>query len=148
MIGMTTNGALFKRPYLSKVHHTQSNSKLRRIRAINKPRPKSMDFKDYDANNNNNNNENNNEINNNIIYEQDVFFKKEDFNTSLISTGVNRNKTNLWRAAIKLPMYWVAIIPVMVGNTLAYVDTGILLFTKFTIFIISAICIIAWLNIR
>lgn len=49
-------------------------------------------------------------------------------------------------AAIKPPMYTVAVIPIWVGTAIAYADTGVLHWRTFLTFLLSAILIIAWLN--
>jgi 2-carboxy-1,4-naphthoquinone phytyltransferase len=64
-------------------------------------------------------------------------------------------KSKLWLAAIKPPMYTVAIVPIMVGSAVAYAHNRSLaqpLGTSFDLnilgtFLSSAIAIIAWLNI-
>ncbi|MGF1515184.1 MAG: 2-carboxy-1,4-naphthoquinone phytyltransferase [Elainellaceae cyanobacterium] len=56
-------------------------------------------------------------------------------------------KTNLWLAAIKPPMYSVAVIPIWVGSAIAWAQTGRLDWGIFYTFLLSAIAIIAWLNL-
>ncbi|EKQ68973.1 1,4-dihydroxy-2-naphthoate phytyltransferase [Leptolyngbyaceae cyanobacterium JSC-12] len=56
------------------------------------------------------------------------------------------NKT-LWLAAIKPPMYSVAIMPIWVGSAVAYAETGILNTVVFFTFLLSAILILAWENL-
>ncbi|BAQ64374.1 2-carboxy-1,4-naphthoquinone phytyltransferase [Geminocystis sp. NIES-3709] len=56
-------------------------------------------------------------------------------------------KRQLWFAAIKPPMYTVAIIPISFGTALAYKETGIFDLKIFITFLLSAISIIAWLNL-
>lgn len=53
----------------------------------------------------------------------------------------------LWWAAIKLPMYSVAVIPIWVGSAIAWSEQQHLNFAIFWTFISSAILIIAWLNL-
>jgi len=53
----------------------------------------------------------------------------------------------LWLAAIKPPMYTVAVVPVTVGSAVAYGATGQWRGGIFTIFLLSAIAIIAWINL-
>ncbi len=53
----------------------------------------------------------------------------------------------LWYAAIKPPMYTVAVIPISFGTALAYGETGLFNPFIFAIFLFSAIFIIAWLNL-
>jgi 1,4-dihydroxy-2-naphthoate octaprenyltransferase len=65
----------------------------------------------------------------------------------MVLTTNSPEQSKLWMAAIKPPMYTVAIIPIWVGSAIAIgqeskLETGPLL-----IFLISAIAIIAWLNL-
>lgn len=53
----------------------------------------------------------------------------------------------LWLAAIKPPMYSVAIIPIILGTAIAYQETGLFSSPVFATFILSAILILAWLNL-
>ncbi|ACB53827.1 1,4-dihydroxy-2-naphtoic acid prenyltransferase [Crocosphaera subtropica ATCC 51142] len=57
------------------------------------------------------------------------------------------SKGKLWLAAIKPPMYSVAIIPITVGTAAAFGETGLFDTKIFGTFLTSAILIIAWLNI-
>ncbi len=57
------------------------------------------------------------------------------------------SKGKLWLAAIKPPMYSVAIIPITVGTATAFAQTAIFDPKIFWTFLTSAILIIAWLNI-
>ncbi|PSB34747.1 2-carboxy-1,4-naphthoquinone phytyltransferase [Chlorogloea sp. CCALA 695] len=56
-------------------------------------------------------------------------------------------KPNLWMAAIKPPMYSVAIIPIWVGTAVAFAETKIFQGWHFATFLISAILIVAWINL-
>lgn len=69
-----------------------------------------------------------------------------DETTSLI-VSQSLSKRQLWFAAIKPPMYTVAIIPISFGTALAYAQTGIFDLNIFLIFLIAGILIIAWLNL-
>lgn len=69
-----------------------------------------------------------------------------DETTSLI-VNQSPSKRQLWFAAIKPPMYTVAIIPIGFGTALAYAETGIFHFHVFVTFLLSSILIIAWLNL-
>jgi 2-carboxy-1,4-naphthoquinone phytyltransferase len=53
----------------------------------------------------------------------------------------------LWFAAIKPPMYSVAIMPIWVGTAIAYAETGIFRAGIFATFLLSAILILAWENL-
>ncbi|MDZ8225038.1 2-carboxy-1,4-naphthoquinone phytyltransferase [Nostoc sp. ChiVER01] len=55
--------------------------------------------------------------------------------------------TKLWMAAIKPPMYSVAIMPIWVGTAVAFAETKIFNGTVFSTFIAAAILILAWENI-
>ncbi len=60
---------------------------------------------------------------------------------------VDRSQTQLWLAAIKPPMYSVAIIPISVGSAVAFAQTNSFNPGIFFTFLSSAILIIAWLNL-
>ncbi len=66
-----------------------------------------------------------------------------------IPTIVNQSPTQrqLWFAAIKPPMYTVAVIPISFATALAYWETGLFDLTIYLTFLLSAILIIAWLNL-
>ena len=53
----------------------------------------------------------------------------------------------LWMAAIKPPMYGVAIMPIILGTAVAYADTQAVNWQIFSIFLVSAVLILAWENI-
>ncbi len=56
-------------------------------------------------------------------------------------------KPNLWMAAIKPPMYSVAIIPIWVGTAVAFAETQEFQGLRFSTFLMSAILIVAWINL-
>ena len=60
---------------------------------------------------------------------------------------IAQDNSKLWMAAIKPPMYSVAIIPIWVGTAVAIAETKMLHRGIFSIFLFSAILIIAWLNL-
>jgi 2-carboxy-1,4-naphthoquinone phytyltransferase len=64
-----------------------------------------------------------------------------------IAEAIGQPRFKLWLAAIKPPMYTVAIIPIAVGSAVAYADSHIIKLDVLATFILSAISIIAWLNI-
>ncbi len=64
-----------------------------------------------------------------------------------IVDAIEQPRFKLWLAAIKPPMYTVAIIPITVGSAVAYAETNSIDFQIFGTFLLSAIAIIAWLNI-
>ncbi|MBR8830620.1 MAG: 1,4-dihydroxy-2-naphthoate octaprenyltransferase [Chroococcopsis gigantea SAG 12.99] len=53
----------------------------------------------------------------------------------------------LWLAAIKPPMYSVAIMPIIVGTSIAFQETKLYNGLIFSTFLLSAIGILAWLNL-
>lgn len=55
--------------------------------------------------------------------------------------------TKLWMAAIKPPMYSVAIMPIWVGTAVAFAETKIFNGVVFSTFVAAAILIVAWENI-
>jgi 2-carboxy-1,4-naphthoquinone phytyltransferase len=61
--------------------------------------------------------------------------------------SIAKPKSQLWLAAIKPPMYTVAIIPISVGSAVAYAQNRSIDFNILGTFLLSAIAIIAWLNI-
>ncbi|WP_373543116.1 2-carboxy-1,4-naphthoquinone phytyltransferase [Chamaesiphon sp.] len=61
--------------------------------------------------------------------------------------SIAKPQPKLWLAAIKPPMYTVAIIPITVGSTVAYAQTRSIDLNILGTFLLSAIAIIAWLNI-
>jgi 1,4-dihydroxy-2-naphthoate octaprenyltransferase len=50
-------------------------------------------------------------------------------------------------AAIKLPMYSVAVMPIWVGTSVAFAETRVLNITTFSTFLVAAILILVWENI-
>jgi 2-carboxy-1,4-naphthoquinone phytyltransferase len=61
------------------------------------------------------------------------------------STVPSRKK--LWIAAIKPPMYTVAVVPIGVGTAIAVAERDVLQGGVFATFLLSAIAIVAWINI-
>ncbi|MEL6813589.1 MAG: 2-carboxy-1,4-naphthoquinone phytyltransferase [Cyanobacteria bacterium J06598_3] len=57
------------------------------------------------------------------------------------------DRKRLWMAAIKPPMYCVAIMPICVGTTVAYSQTGTFRPTAFITFALSAILLLVWENL-
>lgn len=66
--------------------------------------------------------------------------------TKSIPTIANKTNSQLWMAAIKPPMYTVAVIPISVGTAAAFAETGIINWQVLITFLLSSISIIAWLN--
>jgi 2-carboxy-1,4-naphthoquinone phytyltransferase len=65
----------------------------------------------------------------------------------LMTTQITRENQKLWLAAIKLPIYSVAIAPIAVGTAIAFAQTRLFAPQVFFTFLGSAILIIAWLNL-
>jgi 2-carboxy-1,4-naphthoquinone phytyltransferase len=57
------------------------------------------------------------------------------------------DQKKLWYAAIKPPMYSVAIIPITTGTAIAYHKTATVNWQIFTTFLVSAILILIWENL-
>lgn len=53
----------------------------------------------------------------------------------------------LWMAAIKPPMYSVAIMPIWIGSAVAYAETQVFHPAVFSTFVAAAILILAWENL-
>jgi len=60
---------------------------------------------------------------------------------------VNQESPRLWLAAIKPPIYSVAIAPIAVGTAVAFAETSVFNARSCFTFLLSAILIIAWLNL-
>jgi 2-carboxy-1,4-naphthoquinone phytyltransferase len=57
------------------------------------------------------------------------------------------SRRKLWLAAIKPPMYSVAVTPLWVGTAIAWAETGRVNWAIFSTFLAAAICIVAWSNV-
>ena len=55
--------------------------------------------------------------------------------------------SKLWLAAIKPPMYSVAIMPIWVGTAVAFAENRTVNSPVFYTFLTAAICILAWINL-
>ncbi|MGP1375893.1 MAG: 2-carboxy-1,4-naphthoquinone phytyltransferase [Almyronema sp.] len=60
---------------------------------------------------------------------------------------VQPSQKKLWLAAIKPPMYSVAVMPICVGTAVAFFETQVFHAGIFFIFVLSAILILAWENL-
>lgn len=60
---------------------------------------------------------------------------------------IQPSNSKLWLAAIKPPMYSVAVIPISLGTAVAFAENNRINWPIFATFLISAISIIAWLNL-
>ncbi len=65
----------------------------------------------------------------------------------MIVKQIAEKNQKLWLAAIKPPIYSVAIAPIAVGTAVAFAQTGVFNSQIFFTFLGSAILIIAWLNL-
>jgi 1,4-dihydroxy-2-naphthoate octaprenyltransferase len=65
----------------------------------------------------------------------------------MTTRSINPSTRKLWLAAIKPPMYSVAIMPIVVGSAVAYADTGTFDGWIFLTFLLAAIFILAWENL-
>ncbi|KAG2317152.1 hypothetical protein Bca52824_020274 [Brassica carinata] len=52
----------------------------------------------------------------------------------------------IWRA-VKLPIYSVALVPLTVGASAAYLETGLVLVRRYVTLMLSSVLIITWLNL-
>jgi len=60
---------------------------------------------------------------------------------------VSSRSPNLWLAALKPPMYTVAVIPILVGTAVAVGGSNHFSGLVLALFLLSAIAIIAWINL-
>lgn len=65
----------------------------------------------------------------------------------MTTSFVEQSNSKLWLAAIKPPMYSVAIVPIWIGTSVAFAETRMIHTGIFSTFLMSAILIIAWLNL-
>ncbi len=70
-----------------------------------------------------------------------------DYNPSELSEQRARSRQQLWMAAIKPPMYCVAVMPIVIGSAVAYAQTSAFNFVTFAVFSISAILLLVWENL-
>ncbi|MFM2432953.1 MAG: hypothetical protein RLZZ511_4167 [Cyanobacteriota bacterium] len=66
--------------------------------------------------------------------------------TSPVAVSTDRPDRKLWWAAIKPPMYSVAVMPIWVGSALAFWQTNQANPATFVVFLLSAVLILAWEN--
>ncbi|MFN7715158.1 MAG: 2-carboxy-1,4-naphthoquinone phytyltransferase [Pseudanabaenaceae cyanobacterium] len=71
----------------------------------------------------------------------------ERHNPNLSGPKAVAPRRKLWLAAIKPPMYSVAIMPIMTGTALAYWQTGLFQGDIFGLFLVGAILILLWENL-
>ena len=63
------------------------------------------------------------------------------------SISTTDTRKSLWLAAIKPPMYSVAVIPILAGSLLAYLETEHLDGRILAIFLLSAVLLLVWENL-
>ena len=56
-------------------------------------------------------------------------------------------KRKLWLAALKPPMYSVAVMPILLGSAIAFAETGAFDFSIFLTFMMAAVLILVWENL-
>lgn len=64
--------------------------------------------------------------------------------TQPLSVPETMNRRQLWMAALKLPIYTVAIAPIWLGTAVAYFETGRLVWPTLALFLVAAILIVTW----
>lgn len=57
------------------------------------------------------------------------------------------DRKKLWLAAIKPPMYCVAVMPICAGSAVAYAQTGSFRLGVFSVFALSAVLLLVWENL-
>jgi 1,4-dihydroxy-2-naphthoate octaprenyltransferase len=60
----------------------------------------------------------------------------------------SRSKRELWQAAIKAPIYSVAVLPVVVAAAAVRRDHGVLTWSTCGGMCLASCCILAWQNLR
>lgn len=65
----------------------------------------------------------------------------------MITKLITEDKQKLWLAAIKPPMYSVAVMPIILGTAVSFAETHIFDAQVFFTFLGAAISILAWLNL-
>ena len=71
----------------------------------------------------------------------------EQLNSTAPSNPTEKTRKQLWKAAIKLPMYCVALMPICAGSAVAYAQTGEFHWQIFSVFALSAILLLVWENL-
>ncbi|MFN3360565.1 MAG: 2-carboxy-1,4-naphthoquinone phytyltransferase [Pseudanabaenaceae cyanobacterium] len=60
---------------------------------------------------------------------------------------ITTDRRKLWQAAIKLPMYSVAVMPIALGSALAWYERGTLFWQRLLLFLVAAVLLLAWENL-
>lgn len=69
------------------------------------------------------------------------------FESTMVPAEAAQSSRQLWLAAIKPPMYCVAVMPIGVGSAVAYAETGQFHWGVFLTFALSAIMLLVWENL-
>jgi 2-carboxy-1,4-naphthoquinone phytyltransferase len=77
-----------------------------------------------------------------------AFNASPDLVQDLVQTPDPVQKRKLWLAAIKPPMYSVAVMPILLGTAIAYAETQVVNWAVFSTFLAAAILILAWENLH
>lgn len=65
----------------------------------------------------------------------------------MTTKSITRPNSQLWLAAVKPPMYSVAVIPIWVGTAVAFAETQVIHEVVFSTFLMAAVLIVAWINL-
>lgn len=65
----------------------------------------------------------------------------------MVCPSESMDRFRLWWAAIKLPMYSVAVMPIWLGTAVAIAETGRVYWWPFSLFLTAAVLILVWLNL-
>ncbi len=60
---------------------------------------------------------------------------------------ITTDRQQLWQAAIKLPMYSVAVMPIILGSVLAWLERGVFYPERIVLFLLAGVFILAWENL-
>ncbi len=82
-----------------------------------------------------------------IVSADQVNAGQVDLISSIGADDQLRSQKQLWLAALKPPMYCVAVMPICVGSAVAYVQTGDFRAGIFSTFALSAILLLVWENL-
>ncbi|HEY9747309.1 MAG TPA: 2-carboxy-1,4-naphthoquinone phytyltransferase [Allocoleopsis sp.] len=63
------------------------------------------------------------------------------------SVALSTSKKQLWLAALKPPMYSVAVMPAWVGTAVAFAETKVINIAVFFTYLLASILILVWMNL-
>ncbi|XP_051146924.1 2-carboxy-1,4-naphthoquinone phytyltransferase, chloroplastic [Andrographis paniculata] len=86
------------------------------------------------------------ELHSTQILDENVLNSRDDISVEQEKGETLSKATLIWRA-IKLPMYSVALIPIMVGSAAAYLKTGEFFGNRFVLLLVSSVLVMAWVNL-